>query len=317
MIDQQFKVSLPSSIKVDMTTRTISGVVIAEILDNPKDARKITIDEAFIADFVAMANEMPSGLKVELDHNQNGTFRKLGKINNVRAAESKIVGDLTIYESADLSPIYPKMGEYILSSVAEDAESYMLSMKVGVSQFYAEVDGESVELKQNKNRKGEISYTTAEGDTYDGKVNMKLAKIFGVDVVAEGALTDSMFNADTKPAAEKNVIMTALQSVVTALSGDSKEIETFKIKNTDLMSQVESLNATIVELQTAATTAEETIATHVATIETQATTIATQLDTITELEQRAPAEVLAGEESEKPSAKKVDLMTQRAIDAGY
>lgn len=182
--------------KVDKESLMIYDVVIGEVFNNPKDIRNIVLDQSFINDFVALTKD--ADIPVEFNHNYySSAGGKIAFINNVRAKDNKIVGDMQLLASARKSPVYQTNGDtnvvdFVLDSVSEHDKALMLSMKVQ-SDYFSE--DRKTELVQSWSWSSGFQWKTKEnGDVYRGNVKMTPKYVAGVDVVGEGALTNSMFS---------------------------------------------------------------------------------------------------------------------------
>lgn len=196
---EKFRVALAGSGQkpgVDMESRTIKGVIVAQKM-KPKDSRNFVIDDNFIQKYMKIVNGKKQ--KTEVNHNYMSIVGlKLGYVDNFSTDGTSIFGDLHVYSSADLSPIYPGIGDYVLKSVDEDPASYMLSMKVQIDKYFGnDKSGTRQELERWYDwDKGFYWRYKSNKEEHKGEVFGNPTEAKGIDVVGEGALTNSMFSTD-------------------------------------------------------------------------------------------------------------------------
>jgi hypothetical protein len=172
---------------VDMEKRVIRDVILAAV--GEAKGHGFSVEAKFIDELVKQSTE---GIKSNFGHNWNNMGLQFGRVNNVRRVGDAAMGDLQVYENADKSPIYPNMGTWAMNQAQEDPESIMLSIRFQPSHYY-QYDDKGVEVK--------LRYSYWDGlqvEFKDKPVFIGLKKLFSVDLVDEGALTDKMFAAEDK-----------------------------------------------------------------------------------------------------------------------
>lgn len=184
----------PKSIKIDKENRKLLGVIAVEPIDI-KDWRPFSVNDVFISELVAYANKNKSGIKSHFGHNYNNLGKQLGRADNWRIEEGKAVFDLTIAKYADSSPGLSNLGQYIMEVLEEDNGACMCSI-VFKEKYYYQLDKAGAEVKvYYYDKNNQMVRPIAEY----GKVYPKFDILKSVDIVEEGAATNSMFEmADTE-----------------------------------------------------------------------------------------------------------------------
>lgn len=175
---------------IDTDERLIKDVIVCQVGDI-KDWRPWSINLSFLEDLVKFANKSKDGILSNYGHNWNNLGKRLGRMHNFRLEGEKVLADLKIFKSADLSPGNEKLGQYVLSLVEEDDKAIMNSIHFKEDYFY-QLDSNNQEIK--------VWYWDDETGWINsnpelGKIYPKFEKLKYVDVVDEGAVTDSMFSS--------------------------------------------------------------------------------------------------------------------------
>lgn len=167
---------------VDVENRVIRNAILAKA--GEAKGHGFSIEQKFITDLVAQCN---NGLLSNFGHNRDNMGLQLGRAKQVRCEGDTAVGDLYIYQNADNSPRFQGMGTWVLNQAKEDPSSIMLSIRFIPSHFY----------QYDANGKETILRTDWWGDPTvefkDRPVYCALRQMKSVDVVDEGALTETMF----------------------------------------------------------------------------------------------------------------------------
>lgn len=178
----------PKTVSIDKENRRLNGVIAIEPIDI-KDWRPFSINDEFIYDFVSQANKSKDGLKSHWGHNWNNLGKQLGRAVNWRLEEGKAKYDLHIGKYADKAPGLNGLGEYVMDLLEEDSKAVMSSIVFQEDYFY-QLDSAGQKVKvyyYDKNN------NWVRPNEELGKVYPKLKKAHYVDVVEEGAATNSMF----------------------------------------------------------------------------------------------------------------------------
>ena len=169
---------------VDMATRTIKGAILAEV--GEAKGHGFSVEQKFINDLVADTKD--NGLLSNFGHNYNNMGLQLGRATGISVKGTQAVGDLTIFENADNSPKFPKMGTWVLKQAAEAPDSIMLSIRFQPSHFYQyDTNGKEITLRQDW-------YGDPIAEFKEKPIYVGFRKAFSVDVVDEGAITQKMFS---------------------------------------------------------------------------------------------------------------------------
>jgi hypothetical protein len=170
---------------VDMASRTIRDVILAAV--GEAKGHGFSVESKFLDELV---KQSASGIKSNFGHNWNNMGLQFGRVNNVRRDGDNAVGDLVVYENADKSPIYPMMGTWAMNQAQEDPESIMLSIRFQPSHYY-QYDDKGKEVKCRYSY-----YDGVQKEFKDKPVYIALKKLYSIDLVDEGALTDKMFSEE-------------------------------------------------------------------------------------------------------------------------
>ena len=185
------------SAKVDKAERMMYGVVVAEAMQI-KDYRGsdygLAINDIFLDDLVKEGNLPGQGILANYGHNWDNLGRRLGRMSNFVKRDGKVYADLRIFKAADKTPQLGNLGDYVLDMAAEDAETMAFSLKFNYEYLY-QLDSKGQEYK--------VYYYKGDGISNDmewvspdatlGAVYFKLSTLDYVDLVDEGAATNSLF----------------------------------------------------------------------------------------------------------------------------
>ena len=182
----------PKNIKIDKENRQLLGVIAVEQIDI-KDWRPFSVNETFISDLVAFAAKQKEGVKSNFGHNYNNLGKQLGRATNWRIEDNKAKFDLTIAKYADSSPGLPNLGKYVMEVLEEDNAACMCSI-VFKEKYYYQLDKAGAEVKVYYYNKSTERWV--EPIQEYGKVYPKFDILKSVDIVEEGAATNSMFELE-------------------------------------------------------------------------------------------------------------------------
>lgn len=201
------KVSIaPRTLRVDKERRMLNGVIAIEPID-VKDWREFSINDTFVNDLVSAANKEKNGVKSHFGHNYSNEGKLLGRAVDWTVEDGKAKYNLNIYSAADKSPQLPGVGAYLLDLIEEDNNAMMSSIVFNASYFY-QLDSNNKEVKTYYYDKNTERYVTPNPDL--GKVYPKLGQLYSVDIVSEGAATNSMFSASEEPDTSENKGLSAI-----------------------------------------------------------------------------------------------------------
>lgn len=186
--------SFNSSPRFDVENYTINGVIMAQV--GEAGGYGIHIELEFLQQAVDDINKRfgSKGLPSECDHNfSNGMGKQLGVFKNVRLEGSKMLGDLSIYKSANLSPTHPGLADWFMSMSQEDKRAINSSIKFKHAGYYQkDKEGNKVFIWFRDKELGWISRNEKLGKVYFALDQMKKC-----DMVTDGALTDKLFSSDS------------------------------------------------------------------------------------------------------------------------
>lgn len=168
---------------VDLENRVIRNVIMAEV--GEAKGHGISVEQKFID---ALVQAGKKEVLSNFGHNWDNMGLQLGRVKNVHADGGKAMGDLHIYQNADNSPRFPQMGTWVMQQAAEDPASLMLSITFNAAYYY-QYDGNGTEIKLSTNRWGDPLPTFLNQTVF-----VALGKLYSVDVVDSGALTNTMYS---------------------------------------------------------------------------------------------------------------------------
>lgn len=196
-----FTVSLRASLSnqrpnkgVDMDKRQMLGVVVAEAIQI-KDYRGsdygLELDKAFIQDLAVYANKQKDGIICNYGHNWNNLDKRLGRMASFIIINDVVYADLTILKAAD-SKYMNELGTHVLQLADEDAGMVGFSIKFSYKYMYQrDSGGKEVKCYYYDRAKDQYFYPSPEL----GPVYFKFDKLTSVDLVDEGAATNTLFKS--------------------------------------------------------------------------------------------------------------------------
>ena len=181
----------------DKDKRMMYGVVVAEAMQI-KDYRGsdygLELDEAFIKDMVSFANKQKNGVIVNFGHNWDNLAARLGRMNNFVITDNKVNADLKILDSADTTPGKTGLGTHVLNLAEEDPGMMAFSIKFNYKyMFQRDSGGKEVKCYYYEEKKGYIYPSSELGPVY-----FKFDKLTAVDLVDEGAATNTLFQSQSE-----------------------------------------------------------------------------------------------------------------------
>lgn len=180
--------------KVDFDKRIIPGVIMCQV--GEAKGHGVHLEQEFIESGIAYANKHHSkiGMKARFGHPSmsNETLgTEMGRFKNFKVVDDKMVADLHLFESANLSPTHPGMGDWILSMAEEDPAAIMCSIVFTPDHYYQY--GESGEKIKVWEYDEDGNWVSANSKL---KIYVALSELHFCDIVDQGAATDKLFSAD-------------------------------------------------------------------------------------------------------------------------
>ena len=169
---------------VDVENRVIRNAILAKA--GEAKGHGFSIEQKFIDKLVEQC--ATEGLLSNFGHNWDNMGLQLGRAKDIRCEGDTAMGDLYIYANADNSPRFKGMGTWVLNQAKEDPSSIMLSIRFRLSHFY-QYNAQNQEIPLQTNRWGEPIKVFK-----DATIFAALDTVKSVDVVDEGALTETMFS---------------------------------------------------------------------------------------------------------------------------
>lgn len=200
-----FAASKEAGSKVNAESRTISDVILCQV--GEAKGHGVHLEQSFIEAGIAYAQKHYSkiGMKCRFGHpamSNDALGTEVGKFYNFRVVDDKMVADLHIYASANLSPTHPGAGDWILSMADEDPSAIMCSIVFMPGKKYQYDDeGNKYYLKIIYTDFGAKWGTEDPNKKFDPSkpVYVELKELWATDLVDEGAATDKLFSATVNP----------------------------------------------------------------------------------------------------------------------
>lgn len=201
-----FAASKENGSRVDFEKRVITDVIMCQV--GEAKGHGVHLEQSFIEDGIAYAKKHHAkiGLKCRFGHpamSNDALGTEVGRFRNFRVVDDKMVADLHIYQSANLSPTHPGAGDWILSMADEDPHAIMCSIVfVAGKKYQYDDEGNKFYLKRNYSEFGpRYEAEDRKKHEYDPKkpIYVEMAELWGTDLVDEGAATDKLFSALANP----------------------------------------------------------------------------------------------------------------------
>lgn len=199
-----FAASKEAGSKVNAETRIISDVILCQV--GEAKGHGVHLEQSFIEAGIAYAQKHYTkiGMKCRFGHpamSNDALGTEVGKFHNFRVVDDKMVADLHIYASANLSPTHPGAGDWILSMAEEDPSAIMCSIVFTVDHFYQYHEGKAYEVEPDYSHSRSRWKSTSKDHEYNPNepVYVALGELWATDLVDEGAATDKLFSATVNP----------------------------------------------------------------------------------------------------------------------
>jgi hypothetical protein len=194
---------------VDKDKRMMYGVVVAQAMQI-KDYRGsdygLELDAAFINDMVTYAKKQKDGVISNYGHNYNNLNSRLGRMSAFSIIDDTAYADLSILKSADTTPGANGLGSHVLNMADEDPGMMMFSIKFEYKyMFQRDSGGKEVKCYYYDRDKQQYYYPSPEL----GPVYFKFDKLTSVDLVDEGAATNTLFSTQDELAAAAHQVLNA------------------------------------------------------------------------------------------------------------
>lgn len=189
--------STDAGAKVDAENRIISDVILCQV--GEAKGHGVHLEQSFIDAGIAYAQKYHSkvGMKCRFGHpamSNDALGTEVGRYHNFKVVDDKMVADLHVYQSANLSPTHPGAGDWILSMAAEDPHAIMTSIVFTPGRHYQyDSDGNKIYVWEY-DKDGNWIGANGKMKTY-----VELKELWGNDLVDEGAATDKLFSAVANP----------------------------------------------------------------------------------------------------------------------
>lgn len=203
------RISLAASVEagshVDRENRIISDVILCQV--GEAKGHGVHLEQSFIDAGIDYAKKHHTkvGMKCRFGHpamSNDALGTEIGRYHNFKVVDDKMVADLHVYESANLSPTHPGAGDWILSMAEEDPHAIMTSIVfIPGKKYQYDDEGNKYYLKIIYDEYGARYVSEDRNHKYDPnkKVFVELKELWGNDLVDEGAATDKLFSAIANP----------------------------------------------------------------------------------------------------------------------
>ena len=195
------KVDFSNSSKIDSENGIITGVIMCQV--GEALGHGVWLEQEFINDGIAYAQKhhTEKGMKARFGHPSmsNETLgTEMGRFKNFRVEGEKMVADLHLFESADLSPTQPGMKKWMLSMAMEDPAAIMCSIVFKIGSYYQrDPNGNKYDIEYK--RQGYSGFWVSKDKKYkfdpEGKIYVSLKELMFCDIVDQGAATDKLLSA--------------------------------------------------------------------------------------------------------------------------
>lgn len=194
----------------------------------------VHLEQSFIDDGISYAQKVHAdkGMKARFGHPSmsNETLgSEMGRFKNFRVEGDRMLADLHLFESANLSPTHPGMKDWMLAQAKEDPEAIMCSIVFSADHYYQRTEkGEKYKLKRAYSDKDGLVWVSDDQSfkyNPDSKVYVALKELMFCDIVDQGAATDKLlseqFNSDK------------FSVIATQFFNDHPKIDSFLQENPD------------------------------------------------------------------------------------
>ncbi|REE01139.1 hypothetical protein [Marinoscillum furvescens] len=189
---------------IDAENGVLSGVIMCQV--GEALGHGVHLEQSFIEDGIKKANEnfKKKGMKARFGHPSmsNETLgSEMGRFKNFRVEDDKMVADLHLFDSANLSPTHPGMKDWMISQASEDPEAIMCSIVFKpLYEYQYDEDNKRVNIwycdkkgiwNRCRNQNGEMTHYDPKKDLF-----VEMDDIYFCDIVDQGAATDKLFSAN-------------------------------------------------------------------------------------------------------------------------
>jgi hypothetical protein len=186
--------STSPSTNVEKASGIIKNVILCQV--GPAKGHGLHLEQEFIEAGTAYANSNWSevGLKSRFGHpnmSNDALGTECGRFRNFRTEGDKMLADLHLYDSANLSPTHPGMKDWLLSMASEDPAAIMCSIVFKADHYYQyNAAGEKTRVHEYDTKGRYIEPNGSE------PVYVAMGELLATDIVDEGAATERLFSAD-------------------------------------------------------------------------------------------------------------------------
>jgi len=186
------RVDFSNTEKIDAENGILSGVIMCQV--GEAKGHGVHLEQEFIEAGInyAQKHHAQKGMKARFGHPSmsNETLgSEMGLFKNFRVVDDKMVADLHLFESANLSPTHPGMRDWMLSQANEHPEAIMCSIVFTIDHYY-QYDADNKKIK--------VWYYDKDGNWVSANSKMKtyvaLKELHFCDIVDQGAATDKLFS---------------------------------------------------------------------------------------------------------------------------
>lgn len=188
------RVDFTGTEKIDAENGILYGVIMCQV--GEAKGHDVHLEQEFIDAGISYAQKHhgKKGMKARFGHPSmsNETLgTEMGRFKEFRVEDDKMVADLHLFESANLSPTNPGMRDWMLSQAKEDPEAIMCSI-VFQPDYYYQYDDEGKKIKVWQYDK-DGNWVSANSKM---KVYVTLKELMFCDIVDQGAATDKLFSEE-------------------------------------------------------------------------------------------------------------------------
>lgn len=184
---QKVRLAAKSTTNVDLEKNAIFDVILCEV--GEAKGHGYAIEQSFI-DALAAAGKKMKEVKCNFGHNYDNLGKQLGTFKNIRLEGTQVKGDLYFYNAADNSPLAPGMAQWVKDLASENAAALMCSIVFYNGGYYQkDENGAEVNVWEYNDADMWIS------PNYDMPIYVKLGELLCCDIVADGAVTNTLFSA--------------------------------------------------------------------------------------------------------------------------
>lgn len=197
------RVDFARTARVDAEQGVLHGVILCQV--GEAKGHGVHLEQSFIEEGIdyAVKHYANRGMKARFGHPSmsNETLgTEMGRFKDFRVEEDRMVADLHLFKSANLSPTQPGMRDWMISMAQEDPQAIMCSIVFSTKGYYQRsADGKKYAItRKYSDDRGYYWESDDPAYRYDpkGKIFVSLKKLLFCDIVDEGAATDRLFSAE-------------------------------------------------------------------------------------------------------------------------